>query len=122
MVLTLRKPQSEKAYQEWKKKNDPCYCPFCNRDLMRKEFKYFIIIENRFSYDALPIDTHYLLASKRHIKSEDEMTLEERAELKSIEWQIMNKQLGFDSILQNSYDKMSIPSHWHKHLLVYKRK
>ena len=119
MTFTLRKPESEKRYQDWKKKNDKNYCPFCNLDLLRKEFKHFIILENRFEYDGLEPKIHHLLATKRHISSKEEMTQEELQELDSIEWQIENDQFDYDSIQKNVKRKMSIPTHWHKHLIKY---
>ena len=119
-MFTLRTKQEEKFYQEWKKNNDPNYCPFCNRDLVRKEFQWWILIENRFPYTTIA-DKHWLLACKRHIKTIWELTEQERAELQSILYQVNSRELDFDQISYNVPARQSIPFHFHLHLIKLKK-
>jgi diadenosine tetraphosphate (Ap4A) HIT family hydrolase len=122
VLFTLRKPESEAIYGEFKKRMDKNYCPFCNRDLMRREFKYWIIVENRFPYDKV-FKRHDILACKRHIKEWTEMTKDEWAELKSIEYQIMNGEVGdYNLVIINVPKDRSIPRHLHFHLATYKNR
>ena len=124
VTFTLRKRESERIYGEFMKgrrKENKNFCPFCNRDIMVKEFRNWIIVENRFPYDKVFI-THHLLASKRHLRTYEELTNEEVSELKSIEYQVMNKQLGdYDVIIINIPARQSIPRHLHFHLATYKK-
>jgi diadenosine tetraphosphate (Ap4A) HIT family hydrolase len=118
-MLTLRTIEEEKTYREWKKKNDPNSCPFCNRDLLRKEFKYWIILENRFPYSLIS-EKHHLLSIKRHIKNLDELTLDEGVELESILYQINTNQIDYDMISYNVPKRQSVPFHFHLHLIKLK--
>lgn len=119
--FTLRTPDLEKVYSEFRKNTDPNYCPFCNRDLMRHEFKYWIVVDNRFPYNKAFV-THHLLAAKRHVRTWEELTREEFEELKSIEYQVMNKEFGdYDVIIINVPARQSVPRHLHFHLAAYKK-
>ena len=113
----MRTVRDEKNYQEWKKKNDKNYCPFCNKDLVRKEYKYWLILENRFPYTEIA-SKHYMLAPKRHIKKED-LTEDEKKEFEFIEFQL-EKSAEFSCIIHNFPHKQSIPQHLHFHVVKYK--
>jgi diadenosine tetraphosphate (Ap4A) HIT family hydrolase len=119
-IFTLRIITDEENYQKWKKKNKPNYCPFCNRDLIKKEFKYWLIIENRFPY-SLIAEGHHLLSTKRHIKCINELTNNEEIELKNILHQINTAQMDYDMISYNTPKRQSIPLHFHLHLIKLKK-
>lgn len=73
MVFTLRTAEGEKIYQRYKENAPKNFCPFCSRDLVRHEFKHWLLMENRFPYTKIA-QKHDLLACKRHIKALDELT------------------------------------------------
>ena len=115
-MLTLRTEEGEAFYQSQKKLQDKNFCFLCERDLLRREFKYWFICENRYPYTRVS-EKHDLLAIKRHIKTLEELTKEEYDELESIIYQICRRQIDYDQILFNVPHKQSNPFHFHLHLI-----
>lgn len=121
MVFTLRTPELEEVYAQFRKGNDKNYCPFCNRDLIRHEFEYWLVLDNRFPYNKC-FKVHHLLACKRHVKDWRELTEAELKELRSIEYQVMTRRFGnYDTIIINVPVRQSVPQHLHFHLGTYKK-
>lgn len=112
--MTLRKPESEKKYCEYKNTASFAECPLCREGLSPiKKFKYWILISNRFPYDLIA-SKHDMLMLKDH---KIDITIREYAELLEIK-----DQLGFqyDAMIENMLSGMSIPAHYHCHLIKYK--
>jgi diadenosine tetraphosphate (Ap4A) HIT family hydrolase len=111
-MKTLRTELSEKIYQEYRDTKIDGYCPFCERDLFIREWKHWILIENRFPYDRVA-EVSDLLALKKH---KGEMNDWERKELKKILEEIQGE---YHAILMNFTHRQSLPKHLHFHLLKY---
>lgn len=116
---SLRTRDAERFYMEEKAKQDTNFCFLCERDLLRKEFKYWFICENRYPYN-LVASRHDLLACKRHVKTLDELTIPEIVELESITYQIFKRELDYDQIIFNVPHRQSVPFHLHLHLIRLK--
>jgi diadenosine tetraphosphate (Ap4A) HIT family hydrolase len=114
----MRTKNAEKEYKNWRKKNDANYCPFCNKDILIKEFDFWIILKNRFPYTNTV--KHYLLSPKRHIKRKEYLTEDEKIELEKIEREL-EKSSEFSYIRLNFHHKQSIPDHMHYHLILESR-
>ena len=118
---TLRSTKTQTTYMQFlEDKIDgkiPEKCIFCDKELFVKEFKHWIILENRFPYDML-YETSHMLATKRHVPTEMDLTINEMTELHIIK----NEHLSnYDIILENIGDKISIRDHFHLHILRFKR-
>ena len=109
---SLRTKESEEIYARYRKKKIDGYCPFCEGDLQIREWKHWILLENRFPYDAVAEVSH-LLATKKHRGTMNEW---ERKELKKILDEISE---DYDSMIMNFLPKQTLPKHLHYHLLKY---
>jgi hypothetical protein len=119
MNFTLRKPEDEKFYQEQKALQDPNFCFACAKDLIRKEFIYWFICENRYSYTGL-MGKHDLLVVKRHVRSIEELTRKEILEWTSIFYQLNNTHPGkYHQMTYNFPERQSCKFHFHLHLTVF---
>lgn len=121
----LRKPETEKIYQEYlrtKKKDDCFFCknaPSVTDHIQKRttkweeEYKYFFLIENEYPYDNI-YSTHYLLATKRHTMS---LRPEEKLELE----QLFKKHISnFDQIVFNSVKRQTVKNHFHVHFVIFR--
>ena len=54
--MTLRTNQTEKIYQKYLKEKYDGVCIFCAKDLLIKEYKYWILLKNRFPYNKILLD------------------------------------------------------------------
>lgn len=88
--------------------------PFLEEERL-KEWKHWILIENRFPYSAV-FKVHHLLVPKR-IVGGDELNQKEIKELFLITRELEEK---YDCQLINFKSKQSIVNHFHIHLLTYK--
>jgi len=80
------------------------------------EFRYFYIRENDWFYDNAK--NHLMICSKRHIKSDYELTDEEKIELINIRSIYKNDwYISFSQEFNRS--KHSSIYHWHEHLIKY---
>ena len=114
----MRTAKEEKEYQQWRIRNDKNYCPFCRKDLLIKEYEFWIILENRFPYKNT--EKHHLLAPKRHLKRKEYLTADEAKELEKIEREL-EKSSEFSYIRLNFPHEQSIPGHLHYHLILESR-
>ena len=114
----LRTEETTKRYIEFLESNTKKNCIFCDRELFVKEFEHWVILENRFPYDKIA-QTHHMLAPKRHIAFEADLTLEERDEMIHIK---QNELASYGFVLESVPRCSSIPDHFHTHLLKYHNK
>ncbi len=110
-MFTLRKPESEKKYQEEKKSISGC--PFCTEEVIHS-WKNWSLVPNKYPYD-LVASKHDLLILKSH---RPEPNKEELAELEEI------KKMKFTSeyhcLIENFVQRQSVPGHFHIHIIRYK--
>lgn len=110
MPVTLRKKSTEAEYQHLLDKGLK-HCIYCEQELLVAEFQYWVLLKNRFPYDRIAKD-HWMLAPKRHIPTEKQLTREENKELERL-LEILN----YDCVLINKKPKRTLPDHYHLHLL-----
>lgn len=110
-----RTRETEQKYQDFKLTPEALTCPFCTKQMLIKEYKYWILLDNRFGYDAR-YKTSHMLAPKRHVL-EEHFTLQEIQELLDIKKQIAG---DYDIIQENLGSLKSRPDHAHLHLLIRK--
>jgi len=109
-MLSLRKPESEKIYQD-KPKKEGCF--LCDRDLLLKEYEHWILVENKYPYDLIA-SKHDLIATKRHIKGHDNLTIAEIAELNKI-----RNETNYDLEMFNKPIRQSHNTHFHIHFIKF---
>jgi len=112
-MISLRKKESEKIYQE-REKGKGCF--ICNRDLLSGEYEYWVVVKNKYPYDAIA-SRHDLLCPKRHISTREELTFAELAELEEI--RKANSDI-YSFEMWNYPSKQTHKVHFHLHLLVFK--
>ena len=112
-MISLRKKESEKIYQ---KREEEKGCFICNKDLLAKEYSHWVILKNRYPYDAIA-SRHDLLCPKRHISDREELTINELAELREI--RKANSDI-YSFEMWNYPSKQTHKVHFHLHLLVFK--
>lgn len=84
-----------------------------------KEFESWVIIENKYPYDAIAITSH-LICTKREVAFKWELlTEEERDELERIKKDYLG--LHYNVIWENLPKGQTVPGHFHLNLLVLKR-
>ncbi len=96
------------------------YNPFLSEDeLIIKEFKHWVILENEFPYDAIAAVSH-MLATKRDIPLDwKSLNTEEMEEFNEIQDTYLSEH--YDALWENLPKGQTIPRHFHLHLLVLKR-
>jgi len=111
-MISLRKPENEKIYQERKKEKG---CFICDLDMLVKKYKYWVILENKYGYDLIA-EKHDLLCPKRHISTREELTVDELDELK-----IIREETGdeYDFEMWNYLARQTHPIHFHYHLIKF---
>lgn len=115
--IDLRSAKTKNKYKKYLMNNKKINCIYCDRELFVCEFKYWIILENRFPYDKIA-ETCHMLAPKRHVAREDDLNEDEKEELLKIK---KEKVAFYDIIMQSTVSATSRPDHFHLHLLRYKR-
>lgn len=90
-------------------------CNLC-KALPIKEFEYWKIMDNLFPWD-LVAKTNHIILPKRHAVYE-KLTEEERKEFDLIKSEYIEK--GYEFIVESTIKRKSIPTHFHKHLLILK--
>lgn len=109
-MISLRKPESEKLYQK-RIKREGCF--ICDRDLLIKEYEYWILLKNRYPYDLIA-SKHDLIATRRHTQNHDQLTIAEITELNDI-----RRQTNYDFEMFNKPIRQSHSSHFHIHLIKF---
>lgn len=112
--MTLRKTESEKIYEEYKKNKYDGVCIFCKREGLIAEFQKWVLIENKFPYDRIA-ERHELLALKRHVANANELS---KKELEELLW--LESFLEYDMMILNKKRCRTLPNHLHFHLLKLK--
>ena len=116
MVVKLRTPAMSEQYGEWLSQRKPGdVCPLCEREPI-KQFNLWKIIPNRFPYDKVA-QTHHTLVTLRHVP-ESQLSDEERAELVEIKRDYASK--NYEYFLEAGELTMTLPKHYHIHLVVFK--
>lgn len=111
----LRTPETFEEYRN-KKAEDECF--ICNSRPIRN-FNYWKIIKNDFSYDAVA-ETHHMLVPKGHcgtVRGADILEDERTSILNTLE-----KEQSYDSIIVNFKKAKSFQSHLHYHLVKWKKR
>jgi hypothetical protein len=114
-MITLRTKETEAIYTEYRATQDMTECALC-REIKTpiKEFKYWVIVHNRFPYDLLYCKSD-MLVTKSH---SSKLNLQELAELEIIK---ENLYPDYDQIVENLGATKTIPPHAHIHLLKFKQ-
>ncbi len=112
--MSLRTPETEEKYSEYRAANIQHECGMC-ADEPLKAFSFWKILKNEFPYDAIA-SIHHILTPLRHA-TEDELTDEERAEFKALKKEVLD---GYDFIMENGTHSKTIPEHFHLHLVTTK--
>lgn len=110
-MKTLRKPESEAIYTEYKKQNKEG-CPFC---IEASDGRLWRIQPAKFPYDAV-YAKHDLLVPARHISKREDLTETEEKQLQEI-LAFYDSTDQYDSIIYNFKHKQTVPQHLHFHLL-----
>jgi hypothetical protein len=116
-MATLRTPETKKKYSEWLAQHAPQDgCPLCIREPLHS-FKLWKIIDNHFPYDRVA-KVHHTLVPLRHV-AEVDLSAEERAELLEIKRGKLVDDT-YDYSLEATPHTLSIPDHFHIHLMAIK--
>lgn len=115
-MATLRTEETEARYRADKAAGGlDKGCVICGREAL-KEFTYWKIVANEFPYDKVA-QVHHMLATKEHL-AQPEISKEAWWEFDAIKKSDVNP--AYDAILENTPKNMTIPAHFHVHLLVTK--
>lgn len=116
-----RSLESYNKYQEYKQEKTKAALEGFSfqedKGVLVKEYKYWVIRENRFPYDAI-FDVHHMLIPKRTFSHAEGMNQEEREEYEFILDEIADT---YDGILENFNHARSVPAHFHPHLFTYRK-
>ena len=116
MERSVRSEEVQKQYLDFMKgRADNSPCRMCEMESV-KEFKYWRVLENEFPYDKIS-DKQHILLPKRHTTEED-LTDEEKAELLKIKKTDFVREYQF--IFESTPGTVSIPAHFHLHLVRIK--
>jgi diadenosine tetraphosphate (Ap4A) HIT family hydrolase len=116
--------RSKKTFDKYNKykeeKGADKQCRFCDEMSPEKKysFKYWKILHNDFPYDLLT-KKHDMIVPKRHFKTEDKMTQEERDELIKIKSRVISRWEEYDSMMENFAPARSM-EHYHIHLMKFR--
>jgi len=113
LPLSDRTREMEQAYQDFKQTPESKICPFCSKQMLVKEYKYWILLENRFPY-SMKWKVCDMLAPRRHTKL-SKLSLCEIGELITIAFSGDLK--GYDCFQLNANGTSSISEHDHLQLL-----
>ena len=117
MSNPLRTEKTFKAYEKFKKDGFLADgCNLCKETKSIKEFKYWRIINNMFPYDRVAKTSHIIIP-KRHV-SYEKLNKIEKKEFELIKLRYINKKYHFT--MEAMKNRMSIPAHFHIHLIVLK--
>lgn len=116
-MISYRTKKTQDKYDKYLKEKYNFRCILCIQDMKIKEYDHWILLKNKFPYDAY-YKNHRLLATKRHIKYLSELTREEQAEFNKL----IDKNEGeikYQLKMFNAEERRSIPRHLHFHLMDY---
>jgi len=115
MKTTLRTKTTDMAYAEHRRNNPDPPCILCDQDLLIKEYKYWVLLKNRYPYDAVAKRSS-MLTTRRHIMYEKELTHEEYQEYLEIKAELFKE---YSCVIENAPKNKTIPMHAHYHFLEY---
>jgi len=116
-MATLRTPETQAKYHDQKLlKREQGICAMCKREDAIKEFEHWKVLENLFPYDKIAKMNH-LLVTKKHL-TEIEVPPEAWEEFRETKKNFIAE--NYDCILENMPKAMTIPAHFHIHLIVFK--
>lgn len=115
-MQTLRSEKTQASYDAYRANQVPGVCALCEKETIVEDFSLWKIVENIFPYDAIA-SLHHMIASKRHVKEAD-LIKEEIEELAKIKREYIMKR--YDNIIESTHRTISIPSHFHLHLILVK--
>lgn len=121
MTTSLRTIKTKEEYEKFQAEgNLKNGCNLCNKgkEDTIQEFKYWKIATNKFPWDLISKVNH-LMIPKRHAVYK-ELNEEEKKELDSIKLNYMEDK--YEIIVEALPHIMSIPDHFHAHLIVLKDK
>ena len=114
-MATLRTRETHEKYKAWLAAKGPdTPCPLCAAAPLQ-QFGKWKIIGNDFPYDRVA-SLHHMLVPLRHV-AETMLTNEERDELLEIK---RNSLKAYEYSLEATPGTLSIPEHFHLHLLDIK--
>lgn len=109
---TLRTIEGETRYKLAKLSGD--LLPI-NQETPIQEYKYWVLVENRFPYDSI-FAKHDMLVTKREYGNRSEMRLAEYIDMMNILDSLNGK---YHVIFENFSDRMSVKTLFHVHLGLY---
>lgn len=116
--MLLRSKETADAYdKELETRTSGGECKMCeDKEAIFEEFKYWVMMENRFPYDRYFSKSH-MLVTKRHT---DELNLstEEEAEFQELRYGYLAE--NYDSMFDHLPKQKSIPGHCHMHVVQIK--
>ncbi len=114
---SLRTKKIHEKYKRVLTKRSPLdACVLCKK-IALKEFKYWKIVHNRFSWDRIA-KIHHMIIPKRHIVYE-QLNTKEKKEFESIKSKYIDKK--YELIAEMTAKEKSIPEHFHVHLIIMKK-
>jgi len=108
---TLRTKKTQKIYVDYVTNKYDHHCIFCAKDDLIKEYEHWILVENKYPYDAI-FSTHNMLAPKAHVTERTKLYKDEIEELDEL-----LQELDYDMCILNKKKRRSIPQHYHLHLV-----
>lgn len=117
------KLRTKEMFERYMNAPKPDGCFLCQEQKPLREYKYWYVIPNDFSYDNIASETHNMLVLKRHIGKRSELTHEEIQEF----YQIVESEHDYETEMFNYPVAQSVPNHIHYHQIkldrvVYERK
>lgn len=94
-------------------------CRYCVVQNVVREYAHFLIMENDFPYTRIAKTSH-MLSPKRHVSNVEDFTQAERDELHDIYTRINSGEGAYDQIIKNTEKNMTIPGHFHVHLIQFR--
>jgi len=114
-MANLRTPQMAQRYKNHRANNkDTTECVLCNAAPL-EVFAYWKVVDNDFPYDRIA-QTHHMILPLRHVREEG-FTKDEQDELFAIKRDRLQE---YDYIQEGTQKTLSVPEHFHLHLLVGK--
>lgn len=89
------------------------------KEMLVKEFTHWAIMENEFPYDAIATTSHMLTTKRVAPFNWNSLTAEEKEEFEIIKNGYAKE--NYDVLWENLPRGITIPIHFHLHLLVLKR-
>ena len=111
----LRTIQTHERYLADMAARDPnAGCALCQKTHLQT-FEHWFITENDYPYDRVAT-RHHMLVPKRHV-TERELSDAECAELMHLKESVLAA--GYQHLLESLPGTMSIPAHYHLHLMCW---